>query len=60
MIMFLTEAQRKLIGQHGGGGGAKVNVVQLKSPTALQLSRDLLKDKGIAGLYTGLGATLLR
>ncbi|XP_051756076.1 mitochondrial glutamate carrier 1 [Ctenopharyngodon idella] len=54
------EAQRKLIGQHGGGGGAKVNVVQLKSPTALQLSRDLLKDKGIAGLYTGLGATLLR
>ncbi|XP_067256421.1 mitochondrial glutamate carrier 1 [Chanodichthys erythropterus] len=54
------EAQRKLMGQHGGGGGAKVNVVRLKSPTALQLSRDLLKDKGIAGLYTGLGATLLR
>ncbi|XDV18676.1 hypothetical protein PO909_024322, partial [Leuciscus waleckii] len=26
----------------------------------LQLSRDLLKDKGITGLYTGLGATLLR
>uniref|UniRef100_A0A8C2C0H3 Mitochondrial glutamate carrier 1 n=1 Tax=Cyprinus carpio TaxID=7962 RepID=A0A8C2C0H3_CYPCA len=54
------EAQRKLIGQHAGGGRAKVNVVQLKSPTALQLSRDLLKDKGIAGLYKGLGATLLR
>lgn len=51
------EAQRKLI---GGGEGAKVNVDQLKSPTALQLSRDLLKDKGIAGLYKGLGATLLR
>uniref|UniRef100_A0A8C1YVX2 Solute carrier family 25 member 22b n=1 Tax=Cyprinus carpio TaxID=7962 RepID=A0A8C1YVX2_CYPCA len=39
---------------------SKVNVVQLKSPTALQLSRDLLKDKGIGGLYKGLGATLLR
>ncbi|KAK7176787.1 hypothetical protein R3I93_000892 [Phoxinus phoxinus] len=54
------EAQRNLIGRHGGGGGAKANVVQRKSPTALQLSRDLLKDKGITGLYTGLGATLLR
>ncbi|KAG1959554.1 mitochondrial glutamate carrier 1 [Pimephales promelas] len=53
------EAQRNLIGRDGGGG-AKANVVQRKSPTALQLSRDLLKDKGITGLYTGLGATLLR
>ncbi len=59
-LMSLTEAQRKLIGQHAGGGGAKGDVVQFKSPTALQLSRDLLKDKGIAGLYKGLGATLLR
>ncbi|KAK2913385.1 hypothetical protein Q8A67_001784 [Cirrhinus molitorella] len=47
-------------GHHSRGGGARVNVVKLKSPTALQLSRDLLKDKGIAGLYKGLGATLLR
>ncbi|KTF82421.1 hypothetical protein cypCar_00021498, partial [Cyprinus carpio] len=53
-------AQRKLIGQQAGGDRGKVNVVQLKSPTALQLSRDLLKDKGIGGLYKGLGATLLR
>ncbi|XP_067308045.1 mitochondrial glutamate carrier 1 isoform X2 [Pseudorasbora parva] len=51
------EAQRKLIGREEG---AKMNVDQLKSPTALQLSRALLKDKGITGLYTGLGATLLR
>lgn len=58
--MPLTEAQRKLIGQQCGGGGVKVSLVQVKSPTALQLSRDLLKDKGIAGLYKGLGATLLR
>ncbi|XP_051571461.1 mitochondrial glutamate carrier 1 [Myxocyprinus asiaticus] len=54
------EAQRKLTDQQCGGGEAKVRFVQVKSPTALQLSKDLLKDKGIAGLYKGLGATLLR
>ncbi|XP_056606997.1 mitochondrial glutamate carrier 1 isoform X1 [Triplophysa dalaica] len=54
------EARRKLSGQRCGGGEVKVSLVQVKSPTALQLSRDLLKDKGIAGLYKGLGATLLR
>lgn len=59
-IVPLTEARRKLNDQRCGGGGVKVSLVQVKSPTALQLSRDLLKDKGIAGLYKGLGATLLR
>uniref|UniRef100_A0A4W5MDS8 Solute carrier family 25 member 22a n=1 Tax=Hucho hucho TaxID=62062 RepID=A0A4W5MDS8_9TELE len=34
--------------------------VPTKSPTAMQLTRELLKEKGIAGLYKGLGATLLR
>lgn len=29
-------------------------------PTATQLTRELLRSKGIAGLYKGLGATLLR
>ncbi|KAK2494020.1 hypothetical protein MC885_001038 [Smutsia gigantea] len=29
-------------------------------PTATQLTRDLLRSRGIAGLYKGLGATLLR
>lgn len=29
-------------------------------PTATQLTRDLLRSQGIAGLYKGLGATLLR
>nr|XP_055038460.1 mitochondrial glutamate carrier 1 [Misgurnus anguillicaudatus] len=52
------EAQRKLIGHQRRGGGAKVSLV--KSPTALQLSRDVLKDRGLAGFYKGLGATLLR
>lgn len=31
-----------------------------KSQTAMQLTRQLLSEKGIAGLYKGLGATLLR
>uniref|UniRef100_A0A672GND5 Mitochondrial glutamate carrier 1 n=1 Tax=Salarias fasciatus TaxID=181472 RepID=A0A672GND5_SALFA len=34
--------------------------VEAKSPTAMQITRQLLKEKGIAGLYKGLGATLLR
>lgn len=34
--------------------------VEAKSPTAMQISRELFREKGIAGLYKGLGATLLR
>lgn len=49
-------AQRKLMPQAVTPGGP----VEVKSPTAMQLTRDLLKEKGIAGLYKGLGATLLR
>lgn len=49
-------AQRKLMPQAVTPGGP----VELKSQTAMQLTRDLLKEKGIAGLYKGLGATLLR
>ncbi|KAL4642150.1 mitochondrial glutamate carrier 1 isoform X1 [Arapaima gigas] len=48
------EAQRKLMPQVAGGP------VAAKSPTAMQLTRELLRSKGIAGLYKGLGATLLR
>uniref|UniRef100_A0A671S838 Mitochondrial glutamate carrier 2 n=1 Tax=Sinocyclocheilus anshuiensis TaxID=1608454 RepID=A0A671S838_9TELE len=49
-------AQRKLMPQSVTHGGP----VEVKSPTAMQLTRQLLKEKGIAGLYKGLGATLLR
>ncbi|XP_023675483.1 mitochondrial glutamate carrier 1 isoform X1 [Paramormyrops kingsleyae] len=48
------EAQRKLMPEAAGKS------VGAKSPTAMQLTRDLLRSKGIAGLYKGLGATLLR
>ncbi|KAI1895650.1 hypothetical protein AGOR_G00108410 [Albula goreensis] len=51
-------AQRKLMPETvSSGPGAPV---EMKSPTAMQLTRDLLRSKGIAGLYKGLGATLLR
>ncbi|KAL6474586.1 hypothetical protein MHYP_G00181470 [Metynnis hypsauchen] len=49
-------AQRKLMPQTVAPGGP----VEVKSPTAMQLTRELLREKGIAGLYKGLGATLLR
>ncbi|XP_029577057.1 mitochondrial glutamate carrier 1 [Salmo trutta] len=52
------EAQRKLMSQAAVGdpGGP----VELRSHTAMQLTRELLRSQGIAGLYKGLGATLLR
>ncbi|XP_058160891.1 mitochondrial glutamate carrier 1 isoform X2 [Dasypus novemcinctus] len=34
--------------------------VEAPRPTATQLTRELLRSRGIAGLYKGLGATLLR
>uniref|UniRef100_A0A8C5MZK4 Mitochondrial glutamate carrier 1 n=1 Tax=Leptobrachium leishanense TaxID=445787 RepID=A0A8C5MZK4_9ANUR len=49
-------AQKKLM-------AAQANSVVTESvprPTAMQISRELLRSKGIAGLYKGLGATLLR
>ncbi|KAJ8002468.1 hypothetical protein DPEC_G00159230 [Dallia pectoralis] len=50
-----VEAQRRLMPETVATGA-----VPTKSPTALQITRDLLKEKGIRGLYKGLGATLLR
>ncbi|KAG7473968.1 hypothetical protein MATL_G00101490 [Megalops atlanticus] len=51
-------AQRKLMPEamNSAPGGP----VEVKSPTAMQITRELLRSKGIAGLYKGLGATLLR
>lgn len=39
--------------------GAAEPVVEART-TATQITRELLRSKGIAGLYKGLGATLLR
>ncbi|KAM4630474.1 mitochondrial glutamate carrier 1 [Polymixia lowei] len=52
------EAQRRLISQE-----AKVSPqhpVEARPPTAIQITRELLRTKGIGGLYRGIGATLLR
>ncbi|XP_036390639.1 mitochondrial glutamate carrier 1-like [Megalops cyprinoides] len=51
-------AQRKLMPE--AMSSAPGGPVEVKSPTAMQITRELLRSKGIAGLYKGLGATLLR
>lgn len=52
-------AQKKLMGSQAGPNGAAVEPSAAR-PTAMAISRQLLREKGIAGLYKGLGATLLR
>uniref|UniRef100_A0A8C7VX92 Mitochondrial glutamate carrier 1 n=1 Tax=Oncorhynchus mykiss TaxID=8022 RepID=A0A8C7VX92_ONCMY len=54
----LIKAQRKLMSQ--AAVRAPGGPVELRSHTAMQLTRELLRSQGIAGLYKGLGATLLR
>lgn len=54
-LFCAAAAQRKLMPETVAAG-----TVETKSPTAMQLTRQLLQEKGIAGLYKGLGATLLR
>lgn len=50
-------AQRKLLAAQAQ---LPVEAQAAPRPTAMQLTRDLLRTRGIAGLYKGLGATLLR
>lgn len=52
---MITQAQLS----PSAGTGAAESVVETRM-TAMQITRDLLRSKGIAGLYKGLGATLLR
>ncbi|XP_019406965.1 PREDICTED: mitochondrial glutamate carrier 1 isoform X1 [Crocodylus porosus] len=55
-------AQKKLMAaqaQISSSAGAAESVVERRT-TATQITRELLRSKGIAGLYKGLGATLLR
>ncbi|XP_041073828.1 mitochondrial glutamate carrier 1-like [Polyodon spathula] len=55
------EAQRKLMPQAVSSAPASTVATEIKRPqTAMQISRELLRSKGIAGLYKGLGATLAR
>ncbi|XP_025964033.1 mitochondrial glutamate carrier 1 [Dromaius novaehollandiae] len=53
-------AQKKLMAaQLSAAAGSAEPVVEART-TATQITRELLRSKGIAGLYKGLGATLLR
>lgn len=52
-------AQKKLMASQAGLNGAAVEPISAR-PTAIAISRELLREKGIAGLYKGLGATILR
>ncbi|XP_077177517.1 mitochondrial glutamate carrier 1 isoform X3 [Paroedura picta] len=57
-------AQKKLMAAQAQlspstSAGAAESVVEART-TAMQITRELLRNKGIAGLYKGLGATLLR
>ncbi|NXF98048.1 GHC1 protein, partial [Eubucco bourcierii] len=54
----LMAAQAQLSSSSSAAGAAEPAVES--RPTATQLTRELLRSKGIAGLYKGLGATLLR
>ncbi|XP_038598219.1 mitochondrial glutamate carrier 1-like [Tachyglossus aculeatus] len=49
-------AQKKLLAAQAPTATAAVET----RPTATQLTRELLRSRGVAGLYKGLGATLLR
>lgn len=58
-------AQRKMMSAQAqistaAGTAVAAESVAQPRPTAMQISRELFKTKGIAGLYKGLGATLVR
>lgn len=63
-LCFSAAAQKKLMAAQAqlspsSAAGAAEPVVEART-TATQITRELLRSKGIAGLYKGLGATLLR
>ncbi|XP_042529263.1 mitochondrial glutamate carrier 1 [Dipodomys spectabilis] len=57
-------AQRKILAEaqlaSQGGAQPSAEAPPAPRPTAMRLTRELLRSHGIAGLYKGLGATLLR
>ncbi|XP_027809406.2 mitochondrial glutamate carrier 1 [Marmota flaviventris] len=58
-------AQKKMLAAQAqlsahGATQPSVEAPAAPRPTATQLTRDLLRNHGVAGLYKGLGATLLR
>ncbi|KFP86172.1 Mitochondrial glutamate carrier 1, partial [Acanthisitta chloris] len=56
----LLACARRREGRKGWDWAVKAEPVVETRTTATQITRELLRSKGIAGLYKGLGATLLR
>lgn len=62
---FSPAAQKKILAAQAqlstqGCAQTSAEAPSITRPTATQLTRDLLRSRGVAGLYKGLGATLLR
>ncbi|XP_010176142.1 mitochondrial glutamate carrier 1 [Antrostomus carolinensis] len=57
--LMAAQAQLSSSSSSAAGVGAAGPAVETRT-TATQITRELLRSKGIAGLYKGLGATLLR
>ncbi|XP_063303716.1 mitochondrial glutamate carrier 2 [Pelobates fuscus] len=53
-------ATQKVVSVDGATAVPHTSTTTSKRPSALQISRELLRTKGISGVYKGLGATLLR
>ncbi|NXP37045.1 GHC1 protein, partial [Leiothrix lutea] len=62
VVLCSPEAQRKLMAAQAqiSSSSSSPEPAAERRPTATQITRELLRSKGIAGLYKGLGATLLR
>lgn len=65
LSLFFPAAQKKILAAQAqlstqGGAQPPAEAPAVTRPTATQLARDLLQSRGLAGLYKGLGATLLR
>ena len=52
--MELLKIQLQVSGRNAGAG------VTSESPSAIKVARNLIKEKGIGGVYKGLGATIIR
>ncbi|XP_068133367.1 mitochondrial glutamate carrier 2 isoform X2 [Hyperolius riggenbachi] len=56
----LQDAGRLATRQTIAGDGSGTVSQTIQKPSALRIARNLLRTQGISGVYTGLGATLLR
>ncbi|CAI9543988.1 unnamed protein product [Staurois parvus] len=61
MLKIQLQDAGRLATQRVVAGDGKATIPQsAQRPSALRISRDLLRTQGVSGVYKGLGATLLR